>query len=112
MLFIYAVWWDKPLDIEEPEVIQIQGGQDKMTRLLAKMCVNSSIDNTAISVDPRLGRIRGEAKIFFSARFDRKSGVGHIYYRIGGWRGRFQSYLRVVCLCVYMLPVLFHRFAF
>ncbi|KAK1757757.1 hypothetical protein QBC47DRAFT_164925 [Echria macrotheca] len=43
-VLIYFLWWNKPLDIEEPEVIMIKHGDDKLAMIVAHMCAVSSVD--------------------------------------------------------------------
>lgn len=45
-LLIYCMWWKKPLDIEEPELIPVRGEDTEM--LVAAMCVTSKLE-----VDPQ-----------------------------------------------------------
>jgi hypothetical protein len=49
-LLIYCMWWNKPLDIEEPELIPVQGGD--MERLVAAMCVTSKVEIDPQKQDP------------------------------------------------------------
>ncbi|KAK0647994.1 hypothetical protein B0T16DRAFT_370227, partial [Cercophora newfieldiana] len=43
-VLIYSLWWNKPLDIEEPEVIMIKPGDDKLAMIIAYMCTVSTVD--------------------------------------------------------------------
>ncbi|KAK3492150.1 uncharacterized protein B0T23DRAFT_420022 [Neurospora hispaniola] len=54
-LFIYAMWWHKPLDVGEPEKISLDAsltGEDLIngSKLLAAMCVHSELDDTLSEV--------------------------------------------------------------
>ena len=49
-LFIYAMWWHKPLDVGEPEKISFDAsltGEDLLnaSKIVATMCVKSKLDN-------------------------------------------------------------------
>jgi hypothetical protein len=43
-ILIYSLWWHKPLDIEEPEVIVIKPGDHKLAMVIAHMCAVSRVD--------------------------------------------------------------------
>ncbi|KAK4450426.1 hypothetical protein QBC34DRAFT_437265 [Podospora aff. communis PSN243] len=43
-VLIYSLWWNKPLDIEEPEVIMINPKDDKFCMIIAHMCKVSKVD--------------------------------------------------------------------
>lgn len=47
-LFIYIMWWHKPLDIAEPDTINFVN-MDNEPRLIAAMCVRSELDGMAES---------------------------------------------------------------
>ncbi|MBE3048490.1 hypothetical protein IMZ48_39510 [Candidatus Bathyarchaeota archaeon] len=55
-LLIYFMWWNKPLDIEEPEVIPVQGAD--MEQLAAAMCVASKVE-----IDPQTPSVKPLAEI-------------------------------------------------
>jgi hypothetical protein len=46
MLIIYVLWWNKPLDIEEPEVrvIRDESENEVIYKTLAYMCLESELD--------------------------------------------------------------------
>ena len=43
-VLIYSLWWSKPLDIEEPEVITIRENDTKLSTIMAQMCKVSDVD--------------------------------------------------------------------
>ncbi|KAK3505191.1 hypothetical protein B0T13DRAFT_31169 [Neurospora crassa] len=54
-LFIYALWWDKPLDIVEPETVLIHPSTKEeeleKAKLIAAMCSGSKLDKKAAEWD-------------------------------------------------------------
>ncbi|KAK3494448.1 uncharacterized protein B0T23DRAFT_108572 [Neurospora hispaniola] len=54
-LFIYALWWDKPLDIVEPETVLIRPSMKweelEKAKLIATMCSRSRLDKKAAESD-------------------------------------------------------------
>ncbi|KHE85479.1 hypothetical protein GE21DRAFT_1348871 [Neurospora crassa] len=54
-LFIYALWWDKPLDVVEPETVLIHPSTKReklqMAKLIAAMCSTSRLDKEASEAD-------------------------------------------------------------
>lgn len=71
---IYAIWWNKPLDIEERQVIIVRDKDDEaVIQALAYMCVNSKLERQR----PLTSAIA--TPIFLvPVEIDKTSGSGHV----------------------------------
>ncbi|KAK3503321.1 hypothetical protein B0T13DRAFT_456962 [Neurospora crassa] len=72
-LFIYAMWWHKPLDVGEPEKVSLDanltsGDLMNCSKLIAAMCVRSKLDNK-LSESTHLYHREGLDAFVFSAEY-------------------------------------------
>jgi len=74
-LLIYYLWWNKPLDIEEPEQISVE--TPDMLRIVALMCTASELDEGKLYQD----RMKSSYEIRFNVNFDTTSGESWITRR-------------------------------
>lgn len=87
-LFIYFLWWDKPLDIGEPELIRIGPEHHSVVHtLLAHMCAVAGIERVRELAPPsirwssaRAQRSRIGVECTCSIYLDWDSGVGRLRY--------------------------------
>jgi len=79
-LFIYALWWNKPLDIEEPEMISIPSDKPEVFELLAAMCLNSKIEYGPYKREASTSAVASghdtRKPIVFTVQYHRVSGEG------------------------------------
>ena len=91
-LFIYALWWHKPLDIEEPEVISIPSDKPEVFELLAAMCLKSKVEYVPCqrefpaTVQKLVGGGRG---VVAGSQNTRMPIVFTVQYDPASWKGRF-----------------------
>ncbi|SPO01171.1 uncharacterized protein DNG_03918 [Cephalotrichum gorgonifer] len=74
-LLIYCMWWEKPLDIEEPELIPVQG--EDMEKLVAAMCVSSEVDIDPQPINP-WERDVDSRLLAFAVKWDPVRKEGHL----------------------------------
>jgi len=78
---IYVLWWNKPLDIEEPQIIVVRDKDDEeVMQSLAYMCANSKLERQRPLTSTYPSRYSERTLFLVPVEIDNVTGSGRVLY--------------------------------